>query len=136
MTTGIEGAIKRAIKGGWSVNHCFPEIHTYATKLPSVDWRWLESGDVREFMQFGTIVNQPLFWICLGKSLGWGEYVCSYCGKAVTLKTYPEYTTCEEDGMLVEELYPIKGHLKYWHDFIDWIAAGKDIDSFFEEIIK
>ena len=58
-----------------------------------------------------TVVCDPSFWQCLGKSLGWSIERLDATGKAV-------YAVSE------------------WYDFIDHIADGKDVESFFKELLK
>lgn len=73
------------------------------------------------------VVMDRTFWQALGKALGWidkdypnGEMRCDspkcddrYCG-------YAGY----------------KNPVYEWHRFIDWIADGKDADSFFKQLIE
>ena len=53
------------------------------------------------------ILYDPLFWQALGKAEGWSAD-------------------------------PESGHywLEQWHHFIDHIASGKSVDSFFEELLS
>lgn len=51
----------------------------------------------------------PLFWQALGKAEGWDKH--SWGGKV--------------------ELWKFE-----WHRFTDHLASGKDINSFFEELLK
>lgn len=60
---------------------------------------------------YNAILLDPLFWISLGKAEGW-----------------PEQTYHHPD---VDPNWRA-----YWHRLIDHIAEGKDIGSFFDEIIK
>lgn len=66
------------------------------------------------------VLLDPLFWQALGKGLGWKEYA-----------TWEEW---DSDGKehTVRELY----WRFQWHRLITFLAEGKDINSFFEELIK
>jgi hypothetical protein len=66
----------------------------------------------------------PLFWQSLGKALGW-KHMCSEQNK------YCAYSVKHD----VECIYH-KQWLYHWHRFIDHLASGKDINSFFEELLK
>jgi hypothetical protein len=57
----------------------------------------------------------PLFWQSLGKAMGWADSVWGTIGK-----------DGNENGK--------RNWLVEWHDFIDHLAAGKDINSFFETL--
>lgn len=63
----------------------------------------------------------PLFWQSLGKSLGWKD---------------PKYGTCQcMQGESCE--FCNRGNTMWeyhWHRFIDHLAEGKSIESFFEPI--
>ena len=69
----------------------------------------LDSGAVI----YDRFLLDPLFWQCLGKAEGWIDEMYEY--------------TNEHD---------IPGWHVKWLLFIDHIAEGKDIDSFFNELLK
>lgn len=52
----------------------------------------------------------PEFWKCLGKAEGWTEYM--------------------SDGT------PYTTYRRYWKDLIDHLAEGRDIESYFKELLK
>ena len=54
----------------------------------------------------------PLFWQALGKAEGWGK------------------TMTSRSGVRMRDIYTV-----YWHDFVDHLAEGKDINSFFEDLL-
>lgn len=62
-------------------------------------------------IQSEQILLDILFWQCLGKSLGWDNWQGEGGGGGS-----PDW-------------------LFNWHRFVDWIAQGKDVDSFFSQII-
>lgn len=66
------------------------------------------------------ILLDPLFWQALSKAEGWkGKYQHTYLDffNTETPYEYPEW-------------------LEKWHRFIDHLAKGEDVDSFFEELLK
>jgi len=89
MITPMGQAIKKAIEGGLDYSPISPRANPELLFL------------------------KPLFWKCLGKSLGWGK----------------------EDEQIAL-IYKWKAWQYYWHSFIDHLAEGKDIDSFFKELLN
>lgn len=63
--------------------------------------------------EISAILIDPLFWQALGKGLWWE--------KKHTHNVEDGYDNCWEC---------------FWHRFIDHIAEGKDIDSFFANLLK
>ena len=70
----------------------------------------LDSGAVI----YDRFLLDPLFWQCLGKAEMWRE-------KELEAKDGTKYKA--------EYIY-------VWHSFIDHIAEGGDIDSFFNQLLK
>lgn len=74
------------------------------------------------------VLLDPLFWQALGKGLGWGE----------TMHRLEYFVDGEEKylywkGENGHQYTPhIIGWKYYMHRFIDHLAEGKDIDSFFD----
>jgi len=109
----MEQAIKKALDEGYA---------------PQGYCAWLEkykdSGSYSEIenlnlYSISTFVLDPLFWQALGKAEGWkGKY---------------EYTYHDSFGTGTPFEYP--AWLRYWHSFIDHLADGKDIDSFFNNLL-
>lgn len=106
-------AIKLAIEKGGYLN----DLPWEAQKAPEQNIQ-IENG----IMQFGTLSGNhygmpsaevfldPLFWKCLGKALGQGDFKNDETGQ---------------------------GSWKFnWHRFIDHIAEGKDPELYWKEIIK
>lgn len=81
---------------------------------------WVFGGDTVHAPHcnfFSIILLDPLFWQCLGKAEGWnpvGETVPSWDGGRVL---HGEW-------------------LSYWHSFINHLAEGKEVESFFNELLK
>lgn len=69
-------------------------------------------GDAHRFLDID-------FWQCLGKALGWDDY--------------------QSDGFLKDTLQfangTIFGWRAVWHRFIDHLAAGRDAESFFANLV-
>lgn len=77
------------------------------------------------------IFLDPLFWQALGKKLGWDNdpmYCTSGCGCA-----YPNGDGSHEFGCVWKK--NINWYGQYWHEFIEHLAEGKDIDSFFNALL-
>lgn len=113
----IEEAIKKAIEGGWEYGR--GEI----TSLPGF-------GDL--FVNEKMVID-PQFWKALGKAMGWGNSkphiwfesrksgrMCQSCGLATETKK-------ECNRMTNDWLYQ-------WHKFIDHLAEGKSIETYFETL--
>ncbi len=98
--------MKEAIEGGYKLSFFEGEMVA-------------KTGDlVHPVMMYKELLD-PLFWQSLGKALGWDEI---RLGK-------PE-------GHAIpwgEEYWQWRYE---WHCFIDHIAEGKDVDSFFKELLK
>jgi len=67
--------------------------------------------------EYAHYLIDPLFWQALGKDEGWDE------------------------GEAHDEIYALAPHMQWmwqfkWHRFIDHLAEGKDIDSFFNDLLK
>lgn len=121
----METAIKRAIEGGWNMQ----------TAYITVERRQLENGiDELAQLSIHKVLLDPLFWQCLGKSLGWGSgghnwdtagTTCDYCG-AMDGDDDPQPATGAYD----------KCWKYHWHRLIDALAAGKTADEYFNETLK
>ncbi len=103
----MEQAIKKAIEGGYKA----PFGKPYKTKHYATQAGGLNLTAISQDLNIPTVLLDPLFWQCLGKALGWFE-------------AYPERE-------IVKSQYLIE-----WHRFIDHVAEGKDVDSFFKELLK
>src|SRR3990167_8400630 len=115
----MEKAIKKAIEGGY--------------RLDGEIWlkEYQEVGFKPDMFMY---LSNSLFWQALGKVEKWSK--CIFCSDAH--KRDFKCGNCEETGILpkMSETKNKKGGwLFYWHNFIDHIAQGKDIDSFFEDLL-
>ncbi len=110
----MEKAIKKAIEGGWDSCTCGFTINklnghaSYCSMNQTSGWST-------------SIFLDPLFWQALGKAEGWGK---------------TETTEIVNYGLPAEDFLVIDTWLYEWHNFIDHLAEGKDINSFFEELLK
>ncbi len=87
--------------------------------------------EVDKFNLYQTLLD-PLFWQALGKGLGWSidpEYCTSGCGCA-----YPNGDGSHEFDCVWKRDMNWWG--QYWHEFIDHLAEGKDINSFFNDLTQ
>lgn len=113
----MEQAIKKAIEGGW--NPTFGEQFN----------KQLVKGVRGEFFYIpvGSCLLDPDFWKCLGKALGW-QSLKDYRHKVVgQIYIKDEYGYTKFTG---PEWY------ENWHDFLDYLIAGKDADLFFKELLQ
>lgn len=112
----MEKAIQKAIEGGYKFHFFTGEA---IQKFP--DGTFAPALFSKELLD-------PEFWKCLGKVLGWEKHHClSGCG-------------CEDE--------PVPGHegscawsgtgdwQDKWHDFIDHLSDGGNVDDFFNNLIK
>lgn len=138
----MEKAIQKAIVGGFHPGSHFNGI--------SGDDVCFEDADTYYLNKYKMLML-PNFWQSLGKAEGWSKEICVYdgskevkSGKDVNTPNGPgEYysncAVCGADWMSKEEFEEgnaISGWLYHWHKFIDHIAEGKDIDSFFNNLLK
>lgn len=102
----MEKAIKLAIRNGWEPKRSAPNSTPRYYKIPK--------GVVWQ----AYICLDPLFWQALGKALGWEgiQWHSIYDGFRPSSWTH-------------------RYHYE-WHRFIDWLYEGKDIESFFNELLK
>lgn len=105
----MEQAIQKAIEGGYNL----PKGDNYKVEFTpdGATQKWNVSTHK-------TLLD-PLFWQCLGKSLEWG-------GLGIVRSCLCHETKAHE--LMVWE--------SQMHSFIDHLIAGKDIDSFFTQLLK
>lgn len=139
----MEKAIKLAIEGGYKYN-CGKGLFTKGdgTKCTfsgvNTDWTvWTRlDNDSSICVSHEDTLLDPLFWQAL---LPDKDIKCWACNGE---KYFEDFFTkeidkekpcgnCKMKGTQVKTIW-----LKSWHDFIDHIADGKSVDSFFNEILK
>lgn len=106
-------AIERAIEGGWS-----PKQNDAGFSMA----RLSIGSDIKE----GNLYTDPLFWQALGKAEGWGSS-CHHYSPKFGWEAYRHAAKCIVGAHLWEA---------NWHRFIDHLAEGKDIESFFKGLLK
>lgn len=112
----MQEAIKIAIENGY-----IPK--TYCIENPNQDER-----DIYTALP-ATYILDHLFWKALGKGLGWEENR--------DLSSRYVYTEDSESGEAENSTSYFKDtYLYYMHHFIDHLSEGKDIDSFFTNLIN
>lgn len=108
----MEKAIRSAIEGGWGKNPFNGKLVTFHWDKMGNNFRKAEIQEVNgATMSVNDILLDPLFWQALGKAEGWKEDDLVYLPRCQTWSWK-------------------------WHRFIDHIADGKSIDSFFGELLK
>ncbi len=110
----METAIRKAIEGGY-------EIHGMILKEDNLFY----SGHPLKSEIENKALLDPLFWQALGKAEGWGGKTGENDGSGVTLY-----------GKSIQEAEWVDTWKLRWHSFIDHLAEGKDIDSFFTSLIQ
>jgi len=110
----IEQIIEKAIEGGWN-------------ELPKGQKIQVEIWEGNHYVYAGgaeicleMYLLNPLFWQALGKKMGWKE-----------VKNESLSKTDDFGGF-----YYLQEWLKHWHRFIDHLAEGKDIESFFIQFLN
>ena len=80
------------------------------------------TADIESWRNQVLVFLDPLFWQALGKILGWEKQFGNYSEK--------------ETKRLLEKGALIPRWLYQWHRFIDHLAEGKSVESFFRELEK
>lgn len=119
----MKEAILIAIENGYVYPYLRGQM-TYSQKFEETSFgkQWLKCyGDFGEgeWAVQEIILLDPLFWQALGKGFGWKSTSCGH-------------TICETEDTDCEKIPQWKYH---WHRFIDNLAQGKDIDSFFSPLL-
>lgn len=113
----MEQAIKKAIEGGWKPNTWGFETIIFdglSTDKQSAMFSNKKGDDACWFeYPVERFVLDPTFWQCLGKIEGWGT-------KMISIEGVRQRNTWD----------------KYFHFFIDHLIEGKDVNSFFEQLLK
>lgn len=129
----VEEAIQKAIEGGWKPSIPMPSFIEPPTEA---DMR-VSSKEAFSYQQSKfehiktTALLDPEFWQALGKSMGW---------KAEQPKITGWTRECLGCNSYVPKGYLHKcqlGHYEWlykWHQFIDHLADGKTIESYFENL--
>lgn len=106
----MEKAIKIAIENGW--------------KAKKRDIWW--SNDTNQTLRYrDSVLLDPLFWQALGKGLVWKE----------VSETETRQNSVTGEPQTIRVVNGTAWQLE-WHRFIDHLASGKDIESFFTNLIN
>lgn len=127
----MEKAIKRAIKGGWKPKaSVFKNSKTKKHILETFKFCYPDAESIRQHRHFYQYLLDPLFWKALGKAEKWDED----SGVVFNHRFLDE----KEYAFLVPaRFYPTQNSWQYhMHCFVDHIADEKDIDGFFNQLIK
>lgn len=108
----MERAIQKAIKTGWKPKHWMYKSGIKTETIFEKTHLVIKDGVTTHHLSYSEIREDPLFWQALGKAEGWGED--GYCPNI-----------CKREHWL-----------RYWHNFINHLAEGKDVDSFFKDLLK
>lgn len=107
----LEETIKKAIEGGYELRR--------GTNVDVEIGFWFRKNGSATCIEY--ILFDPLFWQCLGKAMGWDKESASRYSSQVSPKT----------GIWRGELYKDNSWLYHWYQFIDHLAEGGSIESFF-----
>lgn len=102
----MEKTLKKAIEGGYNIR---------------AEHKLMFEGTISKMLL------DPLFWQALGKACGWTH-------KMIPTAFVEFEDGDDEDTML--DWDSTEGWKFYWHRFIDHLAEGKDVESFFNDLIK
>lgn len=134
----MEKAIKKAIEGGYSrsgvIKNFTPQNREFAERSLLQDYK--------------ICLLDPLFWQALGKAEGWKDWFFSYYRANTGREEFNgRWIAVDSFGEIPKELQTVKGMWRqhpqespdwkyHWHSFIDYLAEGKDAESFFNELLK
>lgn len=141
----MEEAVKRAIEGGWDnpiqsvldMGNEVDNISVVDDNITVVLWikNKKESGVPTNELNQTTarrniykVLLDPLFWQAIGKAEEWVGYECPISEEHHFMTTEALCSECKSE-LQTKELY-------YWHRFIDHIAEGNDLDSFFKQLLS
>ncbi len=114
----IQQTIQKAIEGGYQDCDGFTEGQNWMI------WFQKSGKDILAKSEHSIFLD-PQFWQCLGKIMGWNKEIDIY------------YKKFDKKLKLYHTIYSEKceGWHYYWHCFIDYLAEGKSIESYFENIL-
>lgn len=85
------------------------------------------------------VLLDPLFWQALGKAMGW-EDECDKCG---TIQSVIDHEVAEYNESVCKLINGFGDkHIMFlrwksvWHNFIDHLAEGGDVEAFFNQLLK
>jgi len=105
----MEKAIRKAIEGGYI-------DHAYCNEF--------DMYEAQSSYCHSTVLLDPLFWQALGKAEGWNK------------EEFCDFVNEDGVGMILSSINPEPVWLVKWYFFIYHLSEGKNIDSFFNELLK
>jgi hypothetical protein len=121
-------AIQKAVERGYRFGD-FSEMIKIEVAEQQVWWTNGEGG-VR-IVSFSDLYLDPLFWMALGKTEGWGSFYDDE-GMPRVYSTQGWYPDTKDFSSGQDEMM----WQAYQHRLIDAIQQGRSIDEFFGEILK
>ncbi len=120
----MKNAIKRAIEGGYKVGDEMSEPTEHGSF-----WAKHHNGRISDLIIWQETCFNPFFWQALGKAEGWvGGPMQIQNVKDNGIGSNPRYT-----AQTHTEMRP--SWKKVWHNFIDHLAEGGNIDDFFNKLL-
>lgn len=115
----MKNAIQKAIEGGYKWEYV-SRGHT------------IFKGQAEDYSVAcdATHLLDPLFWQYLGKTLGWTQSKFNIDNGANN-RIYYNFGNHTDELVVRMEAW-----MFYWHNFIDHIADGGDVDEFFNNLIN
>lgn len=133
-TLAIQKVVEKAIEGGYEL----PYI--YATLEVTENFLYFYTKDGHRFdVATATVLMDRMFWQNLGKVFGWDKgKTYTYTNPPrrqgmVTRKGLVEFDVPEHTVTRTSRSYPDRWK-RYWHAFVDHIASGKTVESFFKNL--
>lgn len=113
----MENAIKRSIEGGWKFKG-YKTLKVESTSMGNGVYQIIfedKAGEDYNLVEQQVILLDPEFWKCLGRAEGW-----------VNQRTRNQ----------IDQLEIVNRWEAEWHFFIDHLANKRNIDEFFNELLK
>jgi len=104
----MKNAYEKAIEGNYECNYW------------NTDNQMMSVSELTQ-ADYNRALLDPLFWQALGKHQGWEESM--------------EYKHHLEGSFSIQIVKTEDRWKKEWHNFIDHIASGKNIDEFFNKLL-
>lgn len=117
----MEQAIQKAIKGGWKPKHWMYESGLKTETIFEKTYLVIKDGVTTQHLQYSEVREDPLFWQALSKAEWWEGRISHDVFKA---ELYGDI-----------EYHDVEPWIYHWHRFIDHLAEGKDIESFFKDLL-
>jgi len=136
----IPEAITKAVKGGWKELHGEITIQKNGTnsQIYHYDWAWgVTATGLPRGLPLPCVFLDPSFWQSLGKAMGWETKEEKYCECDEWVNPFDGGAEfCSRCGKKLNSRIVFTGKMweTKWHRFIDHLAEGKTVESFFETL--